>query len=215
LFQPCAQESRFPKTVTEATTWKQRINSTRHNTTKMSTNNQQGNQSGGNPPSLSGAVHARAGETGDVPSSPESRRPRRLNNDQAAAAYDHPDVLCFAARNRRGRFYIPCNTNEFGGIHVDNVLFDSGCSTLLLQYPLARGFPTSFLETARYQWIVSSPRGTGAVHTPVLKILILIGRRFTCTLADIHQPGLTMLRFQLGSQAANQLEHTQSTQNAG
>jgi hypothetical protein len=101
----------------------------------MSTNNQ-GNQSGGNRHSLSGSVHARAGETGDVPSSPESRRPRRFNNDEAAAAYAHPDVLCFAAHNRRGRFYIPCNTNEFGGMHVDNVLFDSGCSTLLLPFPL-------------------------------------------------------------------------------
>jgi hypothetical protein len=153
-------------------------------------------------------VHARAGETGDVPSSPESRRPRRLNNDEAAAAYNHSHVLCFAARNRRGRFYIICNTNEFGGTHVDNVLLDSGCSTLLLPYPLATGFPTSFLETARYQWIVSSSRGTGAVHSPVLKILVRIGRRFTCTLADINQPGLTMLWFQLGSQAANQLLNT-------
>jgi hypothetical protein len=133
-----------------------------------------------------------------------------LNNDKAAAAYDHPDVLCFAARNQRGRFYIPCNTNEFGGVHVDNVLLDSGYSTLLLPFPLATGFPTSFLETTRYKWrIVSSSRGgTGAVHFPVLNILIRIGTRFTCTLADIHAPGLTMSRFQLGSQAANQLLNT-------
>jgi len=175
----------------------------------MSTNNQ-GNQNCGSRPSLSGYVHARAGETGDIPSSPESRRPRRLNNDHASAAYDHPDVLCFAARNRRGRFCTPRNTNEFAGLHVDNVLFDSGCSTLLLPFPLATGFPTIFLETARYQWIVSSSRGTDpeAVHSPVLKIKIRIGRRFTCTLADKQQPVLTMLRFQLGSQAANKLLNT-------
>jgi hypothetical protein len=93
-------------------------------------------------------------------------------------------------------------------MHVDNILFDSGCSTLLLPYPLATGFPTSFLNTARYKWIVSPSWGTGAVHSPILKILIRIGRRFTCTLADKQQPGLTMLRFQLGSQAANQLLNT-------
>jgi hypothetical protein len=71
-------------------------------------------------------------------------------------------------------------------------------------------WPTSFLETTRYKWrIVSSSRGgTGAVHFPVLNILIRIGTRFTCTLADIHAPGLTMSRFQLGSQAANQLLNT-------
>lgn len=91
---------------------------------------------------------------------------------------------------------------------MDNVLFDSGCSTLLLPYPLTTGFPTKFLNTARHQWIVSSSRGTGAVHSPVLKIIIRIGRRFTCTLAEKRQPGLTMLRFQLGSQAANQLLNT-------
>jgi len=150
---------------------------------------------------LSGAVHGREEEGDETPS------PRRLRrDDEASTAYDHPQVLCFAARNRRGRFYIPSKRNSFGDVHVDNVLFDSGCSSLLLPFPLEAGFPPALLESAMYNWIVSSSRGTGAVHSPVLKILPhLRGRGFDCTLADKEQPRLKMLRFHLGSQAANRL----------
>jgi hypothetical protein len=156
------------------------------------------------------SVRVRDEDSGENNSSPESKRPRRLRqDDENVTAYDHPDVLCFAARNRRGRFYIPCKNNSFGGVHVDNVLFDSGCSSLLLPFPLECGFPASFMEPARYKWTVSSSRGTGAVHSPVLKISMHIGGGFACTLADKQQPmHLMMLRFHLGTQASNLLLST-------
>ncbi len=111
-------------------------------------------------------------------------------------------MLCFAAHNRRGRFYIPCKNNSFDGVHVNNVLFDSGCSSLLLPFPLESGFLVSFMESARYKWTVSSLRGTEAVHSPVLKISMHIGGGFACTLVDKEQPvDLRMLRFHLGTEA--------------
>ena len=158
-------------------------------------------------PSLSGDVHAR--DQDGAFSSPESRRrPRSLR--QEVQAYDHPQVLCFAARNRRGRFYIPCTTNNFGGVHVAHVLIDSGCSSLLLPFPLNSSFPQALLLQARYKWTVSFSRGTGAIHSPVLKITMHLGGGFPCTLAGKEQPRLPMLRFHVGSDAARQLLDTQN-----
>lgn len=57
----------------------------------------------------------------DEEASPGAKRPRPLRGIGEAADYEHPQVLCFAARNRRGRFYIPCKDNIFGGIRVENV----------------------------------------------------------------------------------------------
>lgn len=160
---------------------------------------------------LSGTVHGRD-DDGHV-SSPESRRrPRLLRQSHDATDYEHPHVLCFAARNRRGRFYIPLTTNNFGGIAVNHVLLDSGCSTLLLPFPISTGFPTAFLS-ARYKWIVSSSRGTGAVHSPVLKIKLRLGGEFPLTLAGKDQPHIEFLRFHLGSEAVNQLLNNQGFRN--
>ena len=155
---------------------------------------------------LIGAVHGRdfEGSSADN-SSPEAQRRRLMRHDEAAVeAYEHPHVLCFAARNHRGRFYIPCKINSFGGVPIENVLFDSGCSSLLLPFPLENGFPPELMTPAICQWIVSSSRGTGAVHSPVLKIKRRMGK-FPCTLADKEQPRLEMLRFHLGCQACNKL----------
>lgn len=155
--------------------------------------------------SVSGVVHPRDSEGSGDNSSPEAQRQRLMRDDDAAVeAYEHPHVLCFAARNRRGRFYIPCKRNSFGGVPVDYVLLDSGCSSLLLPYPLENGFPPELMNPALCHWVVSSSRGTGAVHSPVLKIKQHIGR-FPCTLADKEQPRLEMLRFHLGSEACNRL----------
>lgn len=153
---------------------------------------------------LSGTVHGRD-EDGDV-SSPESRRPRRFH--RSPTDYEHPHILCFAARNQRGRFYIPLTTNNFGGIAVNHVLLDSGCSTLLLPFPVGTGFPAAFFS-ARYKWIVSSSRGTGAIHSPVLKINMRLGGEFPLTLAGKAQPPIQFLRFHVGSQAVNQLLNNQ------
>ena len=139
-------------------------------------------------------------------SSPERpRRMRRSDGENSSAEYDHPNVICFAARNHRGRFYIPCTTNEFGGLSVAHVLLDSGCSSLLLPFPLESGFPENLLLPEIYKWSVSFSRGTGAIHSPVLKITMRLGGRFPCTLAGKEQPNLPFLRFHVGSDAARQL----------
>ncbi|KAL7555522.1 hypothetical protein ACA910_020311 [Epithemia clementina (nom. ined.)] len=153
---------------------------------------------------LSGSVRVR--EEDSANSSPEASRRRLLNGP--AAEYEHPQVLCFAARNRRGRFYIPMTTNNFGGMPVNHVLFDSGCSSLLLPFPLQDGLPQPWLEEF-YIWAVSPSRGTGAIHSPVLKIKPRIGPNFTCVLAGKVQPNLNMLRIHIGSRAANRLLNTQ------
>jgi hypothetical protein len=127
-----------------------------------------------------------------------------MRDDDAALAYEHQHVLYFAARNRWGRSYIPCNKqNSFGGVPVDNVLLDSACSSLLLPYPFENGFPPQLMDLALCNGVlVSSSRGTGAVHSPVLKIKKYIGG-FPCTLADKEQSLLNLLRFHLGSEACN------------
>ena len=133
-----------------------------------------------------------------------------MGSEDAAAEYDHPNVLCFGARNHRGRFYIPCTTNQFGGLPVAHVLLDSGCSSLLLPFPLKRGFPEGLLLPEIYKWSVSSSRGTGAIHSPVLKITMRLGGRFPCTLAGKEQPSLPFLRIHVGSAAARQLLSNQN-----
>jgi len=156
---------------------------------------------------LSGSVRVRDEDSAN--SSPEASRRRRLLDGPAAVAeYEHPQVLFYAARNRRGRFYIPMTTNNFGGMPVDHVLFDSGCSSLLLPFPLQDGLPRPWLEEF-YSWVVSSSRGTGANHSPVLKIKPRVGPNFACVLAGKVQPNLNMLRIHLGSRAANRLMNTQ------
>mmetsp|Transcript_30498 Transcript_30498/g.55184 ORF Transcript_30498/g.55184 Transcript_30498/m.55184 type:complete len:193 (-) Transcript_30498:222-800(-) len=151
---------------------------------------------------LSSSANPRDSEGSGENSSPEAQRQRLMRDDDEALAYEHPNVLCFAARNRRGRFDIPCKRNSFGGVPVDNVLLDSGCSSLLLPYPFENGFPPELMDPALCNWVVSSSRGTGAVHSPVLKIKKYIGG-FPCTLADKEQSLLTLLRFHLGSEACN------------
>ena len=92
---------------------------------------------------------------------------------------------------------------------MNHVLLDSGRSALLLPFPLSTGFPASFLTSTRYRWIVSSSRGTGAIHAPVLKIKLRLGREFPLTLAGKAQPPIGMLRFHIGSEAVNQLLNNQ------
>jgi hypothetical protein len=157
---------------------------------------------------VGGSVHPRDqrdAEESDHSSSPQRRRPvGPTNND--ASAYEHPHVLCFAARNRRGRFYIPCKQNSFGGVHVDNVMVDSGCSSLLLPFPLSDGFPPELSTVELCQWFVSSSRGTGALHSPVLKINKRLSAGFRCTLAGRDQPlELNLLRIHLGRQACERI----------
>jgi hypothetical protein len=103
--------------------------------------------------------------------------------------YEHEKVLCFAARNRRGRFYIPSKDNVFGGMVVENVL------------PLE-------WRADEYNWVVSFSRGTGAVHSPVLKISMHLGLEFSCSLGGKEQPRLKFLRFHMGSKGINHILET-------
>lgn len=113
--------------------------------------------------SVSGVGHPRdSAGCGHNPAPGAQRQRLSMHDDNAALAYKRPHVLCFVASNHRGCFYIPCKRNSFGGVPVDNVLLDSGCSSLLLPYPLVNGFPPELLNPAQCNWVVSSSRGTGA-----------------------------------------------------
>ncbi|CAB9516222.1 expressed unknown protein [Seminavis robusta] len=178
------------------------LSRTTYNIKKMSENHHHQQSYGQNIVPLSGSVRLREEESEN--SSPEASRRRLLNG--AAAEYEHPQVLCFAARNRRGRFYIPMTTNNFGGMPVNHVLFDSGCSSLLLPFPLQDGLPQPWLEEFN-KWAVSSSRGTGAIHSPVLKIKPRIGPNFTCVLAGKVQPNLKKLRIHRQSSRKPSVEY--------
>jgi hypothetical protein len=141
----------------------------------------------------------------DSPASAQKRvvRPRPGRSVEC----EHEKVLCFAARTRRGRFYIPSKDNVFGGMVVENVLIDSGCSSLLLSFPLEHGFPLEW-RTDEYNWVVSFSRGTRAVHSPVLKISMHLGLEFSCSPGGKEQPRLNFLRFHMGSQGINHILET-------
>lgn len=151
---------------------------------------------------MSGVVHSRENV------SPESAQKRVVRpTPDGSAEYEHDKVLCFAARNRRGRFYIPSKDNVFGSVVVENVLIDSGCSSLSLPFPLVHGFPLEW-RTKAYNWVVSFSQGTGSVHSPVLKISMHLGLEFSCSLAGKDQPALKFLRFHMGSQGINHMLDT-------
>jgi hypothetical protein len=46
-------------------------------------------------------------------------------------------VIAFALKNKKNRFFLPSKDNFFGGVPVPVVMVDSGCNTLLL--PLRSG----------------------------------------------------------------------------
>lgn len=158
---------------------------------------------GANVASARGSVHARDGSDDSSLSPPRKRR-------RGEDAYEHPHVLIFAARGKNGRFYIPSTENSFGGVNVNNTMFDTGCSTLLLPYPLQTGFPADLMNGFLYSWVVGTSRGTGALHSQVLKITSKIRRKFPVTLAGKQQESksVSMLRFQLGTGAIRQLLDT-------
>jgi hypothetical protein len=117
-------------------------------------------------------------------------------------------ILAFAARNRKNRFFIPNKLNAIGGIAFENVMIDSGCGSLLLPFPLGTAVDalTRYAVAGLYDWTISQSRGTGAVHSPVLKIKSPIGSKFDIRLGGNNMPfQIPFLRFHLGKQAADLL----------
>lgn len=116
-------------------------------------------------------------------------------------------ILAMAVLNKKSRLFIPSKENKFGGIAYDNVMVDSGCSSVLLPFPIDDpGASLAGVANDRYDWTVTRSKGTGAVHSPVLKIKSKIGQEFDLKLAGKDQPiRLPFLRFHLGKQAAGLL----------
>jgi hypothetical protein len=124
-----------------------------------------------------------------------------IGNVDADLAFEHPDVLCFASRNRHGYLFIPSKNNSFGGVQVDNVLLRTGCGKLLLPFPFENGLPSNLIDPTNCEWTVSS---FGTRNVPVLEIKKhTLG--FNLTLANKTQPSLDVLVFILGSKACKML----------
>ena len=93
-----------------------------------------------------------------------AQRRRRLREHED---YDNPLVLSFAARNQQGRFYIPTTNNSFGD------MIDSGCSTLLLPFPLAGGLPLFLGPT--YYFGTNEPKKNKKNTTPSMHFMNAAG----------------------------------------
>ncbi|KAG7337245.1 hypothetical protein IV203_036312 [Nitzschia inconspicua] len=122
----------------------------------------------------------------------------------ASATIDHSWVLAYAAKNNRSRMYLPEKNNFIGEIQYENVLVDCGCSSILLPFPGDGSvLKKKYLDKLSFYWEIANSKGTGAVHSPVLKIKThMIGAGFPCTLVGKEQPRLQYLRFHLGVRAA-------------
>ena len=148
-----------------------------------------------------------------TPQTPHSKRSRlgfsqdsnaSVYSPSASATIDHTQVLAYAAKNNRSRMYLPEKNNFIGGIQYENVLIDCGCSSILLPFPGDGSvLKEKYLDKLSFYWEIAKSKGTGAVHSPVLKIkALMINAGFPCTLVGKEQPRLQYLRFHLGIQAA-------------
>lgn len=154
-------------------------------------------------------------EIKDEATSPQTKR-GRPSLDSNGSVYspsgkkndvDHTQVLAYAAKNNRSRFYIPQKDNFIGEIQYERVLIDCGCSSILLPFP-GNGLilKEKYLDRRSFYWEIFKSKGTGAVHSPVLKIkALMIGSGFPCVLAGNEQPRVAYLRFHLGSEAAQHI----------
>ena len=99
----------------------------------------------------------------------------------------HPQVLCFAGRNRGGRFFIPMTFNNyFGGGAREPCLV--GCSSTLLPFPLQNGLPQTWLEEF-YEWPVSSLRVLAPYNIPFHWLVTFdgnVGDDFKSPAVDMH-----------------------------
>jgi hypothetical protein len=106
----------------------------------------------------------------------------------------------------RSRFYIPLKSNSIGEIQYEKILIDCGCSSILLPFPEDRGsiLKEKYLNRCRFVWDIAKSKGTGAAHSPVLKIKPLVSLvGFPCVLAGNEQDfSISLLRFHLGSKSA-------------
>jgi hypothetical protein len=121
---------------------------------------------------------------------------------------DVTSVRAFASRNRKNRYFIPSTNNSVAGISYGKLMVDSGCSSVLLPFPdggvqvIERKF-----SPTRHEFTISSSKGTGAIHSLVLKIKSKMSQGFSIVLNGQLQPvSLPFLRFHLGSSAATELE---------
>ena len=116
-------------------------------------------------------------------------------------------VLAFASRNRKNRFFIPSTNNSIAGITYEKLMVDSGCSSMLLPFPAtgAQELERRF-RPMRFHFTVACSKGTGAVHSLVLKVKSKINQGFDMVLNGQTQPvSLPFLRFHLGRTAAAEL----------
>jgi hypothetical protein len=69
----------------------------------------------------------------------------------AAETFRKANVLFYAFKNTKNRFFLPTTDNKFGGVEVPYVMFDSGCNTLLLPMPEVAVL-VNIYSAANYMW---------------------------------------------------------------
>lgn len=95
-------------------------------------------------------------------------------------------VLFIGKKNRRQRIFVPSAENNIGGIPYEDVMFDSGCNSILLF--LHGSEDVEFLSTeyplSQYSWEFTNGRSVGS-RTYVLKIAAHSGQNvFSLRLGD-------------------------------
>ena len=111
-----------------------------------------------------------------------------------------PGVVLIARRNKRTHYLLPTRDASFCGVPCEHVMVDSGCNTALLPFPNDNRLLDPFL-TKDFNWTINSSGGTGANHSPVLKISSLEEHIGVVDFPTFNfQAPLPFLRFHLGSE---------------
>ncbi len=77
-------------------------------------------------------------------------------------------VVFYAIKNRKAKFMIPAEKNEFDSnfFSFDNVMIDTGSSTISIPYPSAIDFDTFYEHYKTYRWEIGRSIGVG-IHYKV------------------------------------------------
>jgi hypothetical protein len=155
-------------------------------------------------------------EVGDVPfgSSISSTLTVKESPGQRALS-GVPEGLCFISLdNNRHKFFVPSTKNYFGGVKVDKLLCDSGCTSLLLYFASLAHLEDAFRSLDNENYRVFCAAGVGVTGIDMaIKFKQLIPGSIDCFMSTDLFPNspainLLFLRFSLCSEDINHIVQT-------